>query len=177
MFFPYLSGAGTPHATDGATGSFVGLTSGTKPRDMMRSVYESIAYECRWNIDEMRNMGADISNIHIFSGGSRSRLLCQTIADALNIPVYALKHSDVATLGCARLVFRALGYPLQAFSRDADDSRTVWEPQNSAMYDAVTIYLRHRPQQPAVVCRIPSQSCRMREQWSDALTQGHERPS
>jgi len=47
-------------------------------------------------------------------------------------------------------------------------------PLDSSLYlSAITIYMRYKSQQPAVICPIPCLSCKMRGQWSDLIRQGY----
>ena len=53
-----------------------------------------------------------------------------------------------------------------------NDTGTQNHPCNSDI-PPITIYMRHKSQQPAVICPIPCLSCKMRGQWSDLIPQGY----
>lgn len=151
MFFPYLSGAGTPHAADLAEAGFDGLRIGSSRNDMIRAVFEGIAFECRFCIDEMRKLGAEISAIRVFGGGSRSSVLCQLIAEATGVPLYAIDYPDIGNIGCAQLVFDALGYDMPIFSHGSNIGSKVWIPQQPKLYDALfNRYATHASRQLAL---------------------------
>ncbi|GIV80863.1 MAG: hypothetical protein KatS3mg051_0217 [Anaerolineae bacterium] len=76
---------------------------------MMRTVYESLAFKYRLVFDTLQELtGRTLSRLHIVGGGTKNRLLCQMAADALGVPVYA-GPVEATALGNAVVQLIALG--------------------------------------------------------------------
>ncbi len=122
VFVPYLGGS-----PDGEkNGSFNNIGLHTSRGDMIRSVYEGIAFELRRLIDE-----ADIAckHIKIYSGGSKSKILCQAISDITGLKVTAYGHSEMGSFGAARLASQ--GTINDGCVKDVN----VYYPENNGIYN------------------------------------------
>lgn len=82
------------------------------PQDMgtvSRVIYESMVLkfkECLENIEDITGKACD--NLHIFGGGVQNKLLCQWIADALDMNVFA-GPVETTSIGNLIMQMRALG--------------------------------------------------------------------
>ncbi|WP_454883249.1 xylulokinase [Sphingomonas oryzagri] len=110
IFLPYLSGERTPHGNPAAQGVFFGLTGGTGRAELARAVLEGVAMGLRDGLDALTGAGAEIGEISMAGGGSRSDVWGRIIAAALERPLVWREGGDTGpALGAARLARLAAG--------------------------------------------------------------------
>ena len=109
LVLPYLAGAATPYMDSGAKGAIVGLTLGTKGRDVYLACMEAVAYEMRVNMERLAASGVCFNRLVATGGGAKSKLWMQMKADILGIPFDALEVEDAGTVGCAMMAGVAAG--------------------------------------------------------------------
>lgn len=105
-FFPYLAGAGIPHGRVQARAAFAGLTLGTRVHHLSRAVLEGVAFEIAGALQVMKQAGCRIRRLYAFGGGVRSRLWCEIIAAAVDIPFMVCAEAETALRGAAMLAAR-----------------------------------------------------------------------
>ena len=101
FFYPHLEGATSPYWKPEARGFIYGLSISTSSDELLRALYEGIAYQIRANIEVMEQFSPKIEEIRVFGGGSKSDVWCGIIADITGIPVSVLYTSETANLGAA----------------------------------------------------------------------------
>jgi xylulokinase len=112
IFTPWLHGERSP--VDDATlrGGWHNLSLRTTRGDLVRSVYEGVAYNTRWLLPHVEKFsGRPLENVRLVGGGGRSDLWCQIHADVLQRPVLQVAdplHTN--TRGAAYLAAAGLGY-------------------------------------------------------------------
>jgi glycerol kinase len=127
-FVPAFVGLGAPYWDMYARGAIVGLTRGSNRGHLARAVEESIAYQARDVIEEMKNeAGNQITDLRVDGGGSNDSLLMQFQSDILGIPIQRSRISETTTLGAAYLAGLAVG-----MWRDTDEITHHW--RSSASY-------------------------------------------
>lgn len=104
LYYPYLSGSGSPHTDSQTRGAFVGLSVAHTRADFVRAVLEGVAYE----VEYMRraaqaSMGIDIQRIVAAGGGIRNRRWMQIRADVSGCQIDALVQAEATLLGAALL--------------------------------------------------------------------------
>lgn len=120
LVLPYLAGAATPYMDSGAKGAIVGLTLGTKGRDIYLACMEAVAYEMRVNMERLAVSGVRFERLVATGGGAKSKMWMQMKADVLGIPFDALEVEDAGTVGCAMMAGVACdAYPDLAAARAA----------------------------------------------------------
>jgi xylulokinase len=103
-FLPYLSGERTPHNDPTARGAFFGMTHEDTPLSMAQAALEGVAFALADGVDVLRATGAEISNLSVIGGGSRSLWWGEIIASAMNLPLTYRKASAIGpAFGAARL--------------------------------------------------------------------------
>jgi xylulokinase len=111
MFTPWLSGERTP--VDDATirASFVNLSLQTQREDLIRAVYEGVAFNTRWLLETVeRFVGRRLDPITLIGGGARSDLWCEIHADVLDRTILQAADPVLANVrGAALLAGVALG--------------------------------------------------------------------
>ena len=103
QFFPFLSGATSPHWNGQARGAFHGISLSTSRADLIRAVMEGVAFEIATNLLALEQLSSDIEEVVLFGGGARSRVWREIIAAACRRPVRVLSVTEAACLGAAML--------------------------------------------------------------------------
>lgn len=107
LFLPYLAGGNpdSPHAS----GTWLGLESGTGTGQLWRSVLESIAFEYHDTLSVFRDNGMDLSEVLVTGGGAASATWNQIKADLTGIPWRVPGRLDGPALANAALANQSLG--------------------------------------------------------------------
>lgn len=125
-FVPALAGLGSPHWDDCAAGLFIGMTGATTRQDMQQALIEGIALRASEIVVAMAS-DAPITRISVDGGVSRSRYLCQFLADTTGCTVVIPSVDELTAYGTAQLAACALGetletpHPLQTITPDPCD--------------------------------------------------------
>jgi len=140
MFLPHLRLSNAPNPDSKSRAAFVGLTSDTGKGELLRAIYEGIAFEARSTIEPaLRFAGHDaIPTVIVIGGGSRNEFLLRIKASVLNRPLHVVDLDEATSLGAAMLGGIAAG-----IYKDHDDAtnqvevhpRTVCpEPADAELY-------------------------------------------
>ncbi|MDL2218249.1 hypothetical protein LJC27_06280 [Christensenellaceae bacterium OttesenSCG-928-M15] len=144
MFHPYLSGSGTPHYCEG-NGAFSGLTLDVTRHDLVRAIFEGIAYEARMNLEAAAQAGVHTEALALFGGGSQSAPLCQAIADITGRSITSFACPEMGAMGAAKLAAKALG--LVNFEQGSSRDSLIWTPDSTrhkAYNDLYSLYLQRQ---------------------------------
>ena len=108
-YLPYLSESGiiAPVADPMARAQFCGLHARHDRADVMRAVFEGVAFAIADLVDLLAI--APQTAITLTGGGSRSALWCQMIADVTNRTLQVPEGAEFGTKGAALLAATALG--------------------------------------------------------------------
>ncbi|WP_422075252.1 xylulokinase [Tranquillimonas rosea] len=127
LALPYLSGERTPHDDMSARAAFVGMSGGTERWELARAMIDALAFSLA---DGRDAIGAAPDEMLVIGGGSRSDVVCRTIADVLGVTLVRGEGGEVGpALGAARLARAAatgaalddLGPPWETAERIAPD--------------------------------------------------------
>jgi xylulokinase len=91
------------------TGQWVGLHPGVSRDQLIRSVFEGVAFSMRDGLDALRAAGHTIDTALLAGGGSTVGWWQRLLADALDIPLVPHSVADASARGAALLGFRAIG--------------------------------------------------------------------
>lgn len=139
LVLPHFNGSGTPWCDLDSKGAIIGLTMATARHDIVKGIFDSLAYELRVNIETLRKAGVLIDEMRCVGGGARSPLWLQIKADITRCRVSTLKVREAACLGAALLAGVAIG--AYAGFEEAVESTVslaeVYEPDEvkSGIYD------------------------------------------
>lgn len=109
LALPHFAGAATPFMDSGATAALVGLTLAHESKDIYKSLLEGVAYEMRYNLDELAAFGICPKRMYATGGGASSNAWLAVKADVIGIPLTALSAKEVGAMGTCMLVGRAIG--------------------------------------------------------------------
>lgn len=104
IYLPYLIGERAPIFDGRATGLFFGLTLDTKKEDLLKALFEGVAFSLLHNIE---TMGEGVQRIRAVGGANSSEKWLQIKANVSGITIEQMAEKDAAALGSALLA--ALG--------------------------------------------------------------------
>lgn len=108
MYHPYINSTGVtaPFYCVGARAQFTGIGLHSTRFHLMRSVYEGVAMAMR---DCYGAVEGGIDQIRVSGGGSRSKVLCQIIADVCQKELLLPREAESTALGTAVMTACAVG--------------------------------------------------------------------
>ena len=107
IILPYFTGSGSPRWNPELRGVIYGLTLEHNNKHILKGIFESIAFEIRFNIDSIKDQ-VKVNKIILSGGASQNYPLCQTIADVLQVEVHISTEKEASTKGCYILARAAL---------------------------------------------------------------------
>ena len=109
LYHPYISSAGErgPFTEPDARASFLGLDQTTGFFDLVRSVYEGLAFAAR---DCYGALGSVPSEIRVTGGASASRAMRHILASALSVPVRTVERAEAGAAGAVMIAAVQQGF-------------------------------------------------------------------
>ena len=98
---PAFTGLGAPYWDANSRGVLCGLTRGTGPKEIVRAVIESVAYQTYDLFEAMRNDGLRPKVVKVDGGMVSNNWFSQFLSDILNIKVIRPKINETTALGAA----------------------------------------------------------------------------
>ncbi len=146
LVLPHLAGAATPYMDSGSRGAVVGLTPDMGIAELYRGCMEGVVYEMLLNMEYLKNTGIRFRKLNATGGGARSSVWMQMKADALNIPITALKTADAGTVGSAMLTGIAAGIfkDLPDAASHMVEETVTYEPVKEKHERYMEVYERYR---------------------------------
>lgn len=95
-FMPYLLGERSPRWNVNARAGFIGMKMETTKEEMLRSVFEGIAFNLEIILDIVTNK-KDIREVVMTGGGAKSSIWCQIFADIYNTAIVVPNYIEEAT--------------------------------------------------------------------------------
>jgi len=130
IFVPHLAGSRSPRMAPSATGGFVGLRLSATRADLVRAVFEGVAFSIREAAESLPEL-AKASEVRIVGGGSVAPAWRQLLADVLGRPLRVTSAPHASARGAALLAAKAAG--LVVGDGDTDDHPAeVVEPSRDA---------------------------------------------
>jgi L-ribulokinase len=149
----WFNGCRTPLMDGRLSGSFIGLTLGTKPEQLYRALLEATAFGLRWIVQLLREAGVPVERF-VASGGlpAKSPLLMQVYADVLGDQIKLAESENSVALGAAILGCLAAGVEstghasmeaaIRAMARQR--SEPVYRPRAEAQSQYDKLYALYR---------------------------------
>ncbi len=98
IFLPYIYGS-IKHPSLSA--SFINVKEKNDYKDLLRSVYEGIAYGHRLHVDSLKKCGLYRDSARFTGGASNSKIWCQIFSDVLGIELETTTAKQSGALGAA----------------------------------------------------------------------------
>jgi xylulokinase len=127
IYLPYLNGERSPHPDPNARGIFAGLTANTTKYDMLRAVYEGVAFSQRECLDVFRELGVEIKTLTATGGGAKNHKWLQIFADVLGVAIRVPDVDQGAAYGAAAL-------SIDNVQLTIDNGATVYVPDTNVDY-------------------------------------------
>ena len=106
---PAFVGLGAPHWDSKARGVLSGLTRNTGPKEIIRAIIESTAYQSHDLFNAMKKDGLKPKFIKIDGGMVKNNWFSQFLSDVLNIKVYRSQIDETTALGAAFMAGLQIG--------------------------------------------------------------------
>lgn len=112
IFTPWLFGERTPVENDTVRGAFLNVSLDTTREDLVRAVFEGVAYNARWLMGYVEKfIGRRFPYLNFIGGGANSDVWCQILADVLDRRIRQVADPITANArGVAFLAAIALGH-------------------------------------------------------------------
>ena len=153
IFTPWLYGERTPVDDHKLRGGFYNLSLETRREQMIRAVFEGVAYNTRWLLGKVEKfIDRRIEALNVVGGGANSEVWCQIFADVLDREIRQTRMPILANArGAAYLAGAALGtLKFEDIDERIEIARHYLpEPGNREVYDQLfaeflNIYKRNR---------------------------------
>lgn len=109
IFLPYLNGSGDCAL---ARGAWLGLSQAQSKGDMLRAVYEGVAFAHRMQIEKLLKNRERPQSLLMAGGATRSEIWVQIFSDALGFPIEVVAEEEMGAKGVAIASAAAAGlYP------------------------------------------------------------------
>lgn len=126
-FVPAFVGLGAPYWDQGARGTIVGITRGTRREHLVRAALEAMCYSTKDVLVTMeKDSGLKIKSLKVDGGAVPNNFICQFQADILGIEVIRPKITELTALGAAYLAGLAV-----RFWKSPSEIVKIWEKDRS----------------------------------------------
>lgn len=152
VYLPYLMGERTPHLDPRARGVFFGLSAMHTKGDFIRAILEGVSYSLLDCVNLLKETGADVSDMTICGGGSKSPFWSQMLSDVYGIKMKTVACSEGPAYGAAILASVAAGtFPtVEAACRELIHENTFYTPDSAAHRDYQKYYNIYQSLYPCV---------------------------
>lgn len=139
VFTPWLNGERTPVDDHTVRGGFHNLSLTATRADLIRSVYEGVAYNSRWLLEAVERFARrKLPVLSFIGGGARSAVWCQIHADVLGRTIRQVRDPAYGNVrGAALVALLALGLADAADLAQRVPVAAEYEPdaRNRGIYD------------------------------------------
>jgi xylulokinase len=142
IFTPWMFGERAPIADCNVRSSFLNLSAEHTRENMLRAVYEGVAYNIRWIVETFeKRFGFALPRLRVIGGGAKSAPWMQMLADVTHRAVETVRYpQEGGALGVALVAAVGLGiYPDFPALKQVVGVERVFEPQerNRRIYDSM----------------------------------------
>jgi xylulokinase len=136
IVLPHLIGATAPHSDPDYSACILGIRTGTTGASIFRAILEAAAFEVRWNLDVLQEMGEKVDRLRMIGGGTKSHVWPQIVADVIGIPVDVPRERECAAMGAARMALEAVGVAAAETAERVQVQHTFTpDARRAAVYD------------------------------------------
>ncbi len=105
LFLPFLYGTNT--GVD--NGAFVGLSNSHGPAQLLRAIFEGVAFSHRMHLENLLRFREKPAAIRLAGGAANSAVWVQMFADVMQCPVEVVSTKELGAQGCAMTAAVAAG--------------------------------------------------------------------
>ncbi|MFX1234107.1 MAG: FGGY-family carbohydrate kinase [Promethearchaeota archaeon] len=110
IFTPWMFGERSPINDANVRAGFYNLSLNHEREDLLRAVFEGVAYNIKWALQIIEKLVGRTQKIHIIGGGAKSEVWCQILSDILNKEIVQMLDPDLAAAkGIAIIAMVGLG--------------------------------------------------------------------
>ncbi len=148
IFTPWMLGERCPVSSTTTRGTMFNLSMNHSRAHMLRAMYEGIAFNLRWIMDNYReDYGFTCANLRIAGGGALNDPWMQIIADVTGMSFETIKNpKNAGALGAAATALIGLG-EIEDFSKVKEfvqvDRKYVPNPENRKIYNKLFEDYKH----------------------------------
>ena len=106
---PAFTGLGAPYWDANSRGLLCGLTRDTGPKEIIRAVIESVAYQTHDLFEAMRNDGLRPKVVKVDGGMVNNNWFTQYLADIVDVKIHRPKVNETTALGAAFMAGLKIG--------------------------------------------------------------------
>jgi len=134
VLMPHFEGSAAPNWNPSAKGLFFNLGLSTTRGMMIRAILEGISLEIAQNLELMRKMIGEITEVHVAGGMTRSDLFCRIQASACQATVIRQQNPEASALGacCNGLIALGVVKTAEEFFSTLEDGKATFEPDEEA---------------------------------------------
>ena len=96
IFTPWMYGERSPINDPNVRGGFYNLSLEHTRYEILRSIYEGVAYNIKWSLGYVEKLLGKIDEINCIGGGAKSDIWCQILADILKRKIVQMENPDLA---------------------------------------------------------------------------------
>jgi len=96
IFTPWMFGERSPLNDPNVRGGFYNLSLDHTREDILRAVYEGIAFNIKWSLKIVEKLVGTSESIKFVGGGAKSRIWCQILADILDRNIHQISEPNLA---------------------------------------------------------------------------------
>ncbi len=97
IFTPWMYGERSPINDSNVRGGFYNLSLAHKRVDLLRAVYEGVAFNIKWGLTYVERLVGKSKQINTIGGGCKSDIWCQILADILEKNINKIAEPDLAS--------------------------------------------------------------------------------
>ena len=96
IFTPWMFGERSPINDPNVRGGFYNLSLEHTRFDILRSIYEGVAYNIKWSLNYVEKLVGKTDEINCIGGGAKSDIWCQILADILERKIIQMENPELA---------------------------------------------------------------------------------
>lgn len=110
LFTPWMYGERSPINDANLRGGFYNLSLDHERADLLRALYEGIAFNIKWGLKFVEKLVGTTESINFIGGGAKSDIWCQILADILERNINQMDEPDFGSVrGAAIIALVGLG--------------------------------------------------------------------
>lgn len=142
LFMPFVNGS---HLCPNASGALLGIESRHQRGDVLRAVYESVAFSHRHQLERMQRFTNKVECIRLTGGMTKNFPLVQLFSDCFQLPIWVPAGSEQGAQGAAIIASVSVGdhLNLAEASRSMTGFSHQYQPQRGRSSYMETKYQRY----------------------------------